>query len=156
MKGLDLCRALEPRINSDKSRINSSSTIPSLSRRTHSLHCLPAIKTLHLGTIAAHTSISMTSTQHTPMSLSLASPSIQSECPPPPIHSEPCLVSKLNRQPIPHFALRKFIRLALIHMDLKGPLPVTTPEGYIHWMRFWVVAFFRKTGDTFSAFQAFK
>ena len=27
-KGLDLCRALEPRINSDKSRINSSSTLP--------------------------------------------------------------------------------------------------------------------------------
>ena len=26
-KGLDLCRALEPRINSDKSRINLSSTI---------------------------------------------------------------------------------------------------------------------------------
>ena len=55
---------------------------------------------------------------------------IRSKCQPDPI-CEPCLAGKLHRNPIPRFASRKFTRIALVHTDLKGKLPVATPKGYL-------------------------
>ncbi|KAI0371203.1 hypothetical protein BV20DRAFT_922094, partial [Pilatotrama ljubarskyi] len=49
---------------------------------------------------------------------------------------EPCLAGKLNRHPIPRFTSRKHIPFALVHTDLKGRLPVPTPEGHVYWMTF--------------------
>ncbi|KAI0822695.1 hypothetical protein BC628DRAFT_1326586, partial [Trametes gibbosa] len=48
------------------------------------------------------------------------------------LHSKckPCLACKLNHHPIPRFASRKFISIALVHTDLKDHLPVATPEEY--------------------------
>ncbi|CDO76911.1 hypothetical protein BN946_scf184594.g18, partial [Trametes cinnabarina] len=76
---------------------------------------------------------------------------------------EPCLAGKLNRHSIPRFASRKHTPIALVHTDLKGPLPVPTPEGHIYWMtfvcdatRFWVVAYLKRKSDAFAAFQAYK
>ena len=61
---------------------------------------------------------------------------------------ELCLAGKLNRHPIPRFASRKFVPIALVHTDLKGRLPVATLEEYVYWMtfvcdatRFWVMAY---------------
>ena len=56
---------------------------------------------------------------------------IRSQRPPDRI-CEPCLAGKLNRHPIPRFASRKFVRLALVHTDLKGKLPTPTPEGHLY------------------------
>ncbi|KAL7278649.1 hypothetical protein ACG7TL_007650 [Trametes sanguinea] len=76
---------------------------------------------------------------------------------------EPCLAGKLNRHSIPRFASRKHTPIALVHTDLKGPLPVPTPEGHVYWMtfvcdatRFWVVAYLKRKSDAFAAFQAYK
>ena len=76
---------------------------------------------------------------------------------------EPCLAGKLNRHPIPRFASRKFVPIALVHTDLKGRLPVATPEGYVYWMtfvcdatRFWVMAYLKRKSDAFAAFKAYK
>ncbi|EJF57826.1 hypothetical protein DICSQDRAFT_12682, partial [Dichomitus squalens LYAD-421 SS1] len=55
---------------------------------------------------------------------------IRSKRPPSPICEPPCLAGKLNRHPIPRFASRRFVRVALVHTDLKGKLPVPSPEGY--------------------------
>ncbi|KAL7285881.1 hypothetical protein ACG7TL_000992 [Trametes sanguinea] len=76
---------------------------------------------------------------------------------------EPCLAGKLNRHSIPRLASRKHTPIALVHTDLKGPLPVPTPKGHVYWMtfvcdatRFWVVAYLKRKSDTFAAFQAYK
>ncbi|KAL7278120.1 hypothetical protein ACG7TL_008091 [Trametes sanguinea] len=76
---------------------------------------------------------------------------------------EPCLAGKLNRHSIPRFASRKHTPIALVHTDLKGPLPMPTPEGHVYWMtfvcdatRFWVVAYLKRKSDAFAAFQAYK
>lgn len=76
---------------------------------------------------------------------------------------EPCIAGKQRRHNIPQTATRRTTPLALVHTDLKGPMPVQTPEGYRYWMtfvddatRFWVVAFLKKKSDAFAAFVAFK
>ncbi|OSD02442.1 hypothetical protein PYCCODRAFT_1335948, partial [Trametes coccinea BRFM310] len=43
---------------------------------------------------------------------------------------EPCLAGKLNHHSIPCFASRKHTPITLVHTNLKGPLPVPTPEGH--------------------------
>ena len=87
---------------------------------------------------------------------------IRSQRPPDRI-CEPCLAGKLNRHPIPRFASRKLTRIALVHTDLKGKLPVRSQEGYQYWMvfvcdasRFWALAYLRQKSDAFGAFKAYK
>ncbi|PIL25069.1 hypothetical protein GSI_12958 [Ganoderma sinense ZZ0214-1] len=76
---------------------------------------------------------------------------------------EPCLAGKLNRHPIPRFASRKFVQIALVHTDLKGKLSTPTPEGYLYWMVFvddtmcfWAMAYVKHKSNTFAAFKAYK
>jgi hypothetical protein len=77
---------------------------------------------------------------------------------------EPCTLGKQRRHNIPRGPGRRRIRrLHLVHTDLKGPMPVATPEGYRYWMtfiddsaRFRVVAYLRKKSDAFAAIRAFK
>ncbi|PIL36549.1 hypothetical protein GSI_00238 [Ganoderma sinense ZZ0214-1] len=64
---------------------------------------------------------------------------------------ESCLAGKLNRHPIPCFASRKFVCIALVHTDLKGKLSTPTPEGYLYWMvfvndatHFWAMAYLKR------------
>lgn len=43
---------------------------------------------------------------------------------------EPCIGGKQHRHAVPRSASRQIDLLALIHTDLKGPLPKATQEGY--------------------------
>src|SRR5204863_9939638 len=54
---------------------------------------------------------------------------IRSKAPPDPI-CESCIFGKQHRHNITKTASRKSTVLALVHTDLKGPMPVQTPEGY--------------------------
>ncbi|KAE9403275.1 hypothetical protein BT96DRAFT_759692, partial [Gymnopus androsaceus JB14] len=50
---------------------------------------------------------------------------------------EPCLAGKQHRHNIPRGpSLRKTRVIALIHTDLKGPMPITSKEGYRYWITF--------------------
>ncbi|KAL0960995.1 hypothetical protein HGRIS_014931 [Hohenbuehelia grisea] len=77
---------------------------------------------------------------------------------------EPCILGKHHRHAIPRGpAERKSQTLALIHMDLKGPLPVADAQGHRYWQTFicdasdyWAIAFLRKKSDAFEAFKCFK
>lgn len=76
---------------------------------------------------------------------------------------EPCLAGKLHRHNIPRSASRKFGHLFLLHTDLKGPLPVATPEGRRYWMtfidddsRYWAVTFLKRKSDALDTFKAYK
>jgi transposase InsO family protein len=62
-----------------------------------------------------------------------------------------------------HCTCCKSTVLALVHTDLKGPLPVQTPEGYRYWQpfiddksRFRVVAFLRHKSEALQSFKRFK
>jgi GAG-pre-integrase domain/Integrase core domain len=87
---------------------------------------------------------------------------IHSKAPPDPI-CEPCILGKQHRNNIPKTATRRTSLLALVHTDLKGPLPVQTPEGYRYWepfiddkSRWWAVAFLKKKSEALQAFKQYK
>jgi len=87
---------------------------------------------------------------------------MESNAAPDPI-CEPCIAGKQHRHNIPRTATRRNKPLALIHTDLKGPMPVATPEGFRYWItfiddskRFWTVYFLKKKSDAFTAFKAYK
>ena len=87
---------------------------------------------------------------------------IKSNLPPDPI-CEPCILGKQKRHNIPKTATRQTRLLALVHTDLKDPMPVQTHEGYRYWQvfvddssRFKVVAFLRKKSEAPAAFKQFK
>jgi hypothetical protein len=76
---------------------------------------------------------------------------------------EPCIAGKQHRHNIPKTATRRNKPLALVHTDLKGPMPVATPEGFRYWMtfiddstRFWTVFFLKQKSDAFVAFKSYK
>ena len=48
----------------------------------------------------------------------------------PDIVCEPCLAGKMHSNPFPSSPSRATQPLELVHMDLHGPLPVATWEGY--------------------------
>jgi hypothetical protein len=87
---------------------------------------------------------------------------IHSNTKPDPI-CESCIFGKQHRHPIPKTANRKSSVLALIHTDLKGPLPVETAEGHKYWQTFvddrsrWLtVAFLRHKSQALQSFKQFK
>jgi hypothetical protein len=87
---------------------------------------------------------------------------MESSTPPDPI-CEPCIAGKQHRHNIPQTATRRTKPLALVHTDLKGPMPVATPEGYRYWMtficdskRYWAVAFLKQKSEAFTAFKQYK
>ena len=87
---------------------------------------------------------------------------IHSSTPPDPI-CEPCILGKQRCHNIPKTATRRTSLLALVHTNLKGPLPVPTPEGYRYWQpfvddksRFTAVAFLRKKSEALLSFKRYK
>src|SRR5262249_13045358 len=84
---------------------------------------------------------------------------IQSSTPPDPI-CESCIFGKQCCHNIPKTASRKSRLLALVHTDLKGPLPVQTPEGYQYWQpfvddksRFTAVALLKNKSEALISFK---
>jgi hypothetical protein len=76
---------------------------------------------------------------------------------------EPCIAGKQHRNNVPKTASRASGVLDRVYMDLHGPLPVASREGYRYWAlfvddasRFWTVAFLKEKSEAFSAFVAFK
>src|SRR6266487_2437815 len=87
---------------------------------------------------------------------------IRSKTPPDPI-CEPCILGKQRRHNIPQTATRRTSLLGLVHTDLKGPLPVQTPEGYRYWQpfiddksRFRAIAFLKRKSDALPSFKQYK
>nr|GAT43152.1 predicted protein [Mycena chlorophos] len=88
---------------------------------------------------------------------------ITSSQPPDPI-CEPCLAGKQHRGPIPkHAEFRATQPLELVHVDLKGPLPVRSREGYQYWTTFiddyrrvWVTFKLKKKSEFFKAMCVYK
>lgn len=88
---------------------------------------------------------------------------ITSNAKPDPI-CEPCLNGKQHRHSIPRNPVSLRTRpLALIHSDLKGPMPTASHRGSKYWitficdaMQFWAVDFLRSKSDAFDAFVRFK
>jgi hypothetical protein len=87
---------------------------------------------------------------------------IQSHASPDPI-CEPCILGKQKCHNIPKTASRKTSLLALVHTDLKGPLPVHTREGHCYWQcftddksRYKVVAFLKHKSDALEALSSSK
>jgi len=87
---------------------------------------------------------------------------MNSQTPPDPI-CEPCILGKQRRHNIPKTATRRTSLLALVHTDLKGPLPVQSPERYRYWQPFvddksrWTaVTFLKKKSEALMAFKRYK
>jgi hypothetical protein len=87
---------------------------------------------------------------------------IHSNSPPDPI-CEPCIFGKQHRHNIPKTASRKSSVLALVHTDLKGPMPIQTREGYRYWQpfvddnsHFLTLAFLRRKNEALPSFKKFK
>src|ERR1700690_899615 len=87
---------------------------------------------------------------------------IKSKSPPDPI-CEPCIMGKQHQHNIPKIATRRSSTLALIHTDLKGPLPVRSMQGHTYWqsfvddaLRFWIVAFLSQKSEALVAFKRYK
>jgi hypothetical protein len=87
---------------------------------------------------------------------------IQSNTKPDPI-CESCIFGKQRRHHIPKTASRKTTLLALVHTDLKGPLPVESLEGHKYWQAFvddnsrWLtVAFLKRKTQALQSFKQFK
>ncbi len=76
----------------------------------------------------------------------------------------PCLTSKQHRHNIPRGpSKRRTCLLELVYSDLKGPMPVATPEGYRYWVTFicsasdiWGLSLLKYKSDAFAAFKQFK
>ena len=77
---------------------------------------------------------------------------------------EPCIAGKFTCGPIPRMALHRANQpLELVHSDVKGPLPVQTPEGHCYWVlfiddytRFWVVYLLKHKSEVLDAFKQYK
>jgi len=76
---------------------------------------------------------------------------------------EPCLAGKMHANPFPPSESRTSKPLELVHMDIHGPLPVSTHSGFRYWhifvddhSRFWVIYMLKKKSDAFSAIKQFK
>ena len=88
---------------------------------------------------------------------------INSNAKPDPI-CEPCLAGGQHRGPIPKTAsFHAKDVLVLVHSDVKGPLPVRTPEGYRFWVtfiddmsRFWAVYLLRTKDEVYEAFKRYQ
>src|ERR1700676_2806725 len=87
---------------------------------------------------------------------------IKSKTPPDPI-CDSCIMGKQRRHNIPKTATRRHSTLALIHTDLKGPLPVVSLQGHSYWQAlvddaswFWVVAFLSRKSEALTAFKRYK
>ena len=88
---------------------------------------------------------------------------IQSRTPPDPI-CEPCIFGKQHHHNIPKSTThRRTSLLALVHTDLKGPLPVQSPEGWKYWQPFvddksrWkAIAFLKQKSEALQAFKQYK
>src|SRR5258708_4673110 len=79
----------------------------------------------------------------------------------PDIVCEPCLAGKMHSNPFPSSPSRATQPLELVHMDLHGPLPVATREGYRYWMTFIATSHraamrLKRKSDAFGAFQTYK
>jgi hypothetical protein len=81
----------------------------------------------------------------------------------PDIVCEPCLAGKMHSNPFPSTPSRASKPLELVHMDLHGPLPVATREGYRYWLTFIDDASshraalrLKRKSDTFDAFKTYK
>ena len=81
----------------------------------------------------------------------------------PDIVCEPCLAGKMHSNPFPSSPSRATQPLELVHMDLHGPLPVATREGYRYWMTFiddatshCAAMRLKRKSDAFGAFQTYK
>jgi hypothetical protein len=97
--------------------------------------------------------------KHMHLHKSVLGMSLDSQSPPDPI-CEPCILGKQHRHNIPKTASRKSSLLALVHTDLKGPLPVQTQQGYQYWQpfvddksRFITLAFLKCKSKAFDAFK---
>ena len=100
--------------------------------------------------------------KHMHLHKSVLGMSLDSQSPPDPI-CEPCILGKQHRHNIPKTASRKSSLLALVHTDLKGPLPVQTQQGYQYWQpfvddksRFITLAFLKCKSEAFDAFKQYK
>src|SRR5579859_1426480 len=87
---------------------------------------------------------------------------LRSKTPPDPI-CESCIFGKQRRHNIPKTATRRTSTLALVHTDLKGPLPVQSVEGYRYWepfvddkSRYIAVSFLKKKSEALQAFKQYK
>ena len=76
---------------------------------------------------------------------------------------EPCLAGKMHANPFPTSDSRASKPLELVHMDLKGPITVTSLGGYHYWVtfvddstRFKCAIGLKRKSDTFAAFKQFK
>ncbi len=77
---------------------------------------------------------------------------------------EPCLMGKHRRHNIPRGpSLLPTRPLAIVFSDLKGPMPVATPEGDRYWitficgaLRFWAVALLKHKSDALAEFKRYK
>ena len=49
---------------------------------------------------------------------------------------EPCIAEKMSANSFPSSANHNRSPLALVHLDLHGPLPVATHQGYKYWITF--------------------
>jgi transposase InsO family protein len=83
-------------------------------------------------------------------------------CPPDPI-CEPCIAGKQHHPNVPKVAQNHAkVPLELLHMDLYGPLSVSTPEGHQYWhlivddcSRIWGLFLLCHKSEAFPAFQRF-
>ena len=87
---------------------------------------------------------------------------LRSKTPPDPI-CESCIFGKQRRHNIPKTATRRTSTLALVHTDLKGPLPVQSAEGHRYWepfvddkSRYIAVSFLKKKSEALQAFKQYK
>src|SRR5579859_1432045 len=76
---------------------------------------------------------------------------------------EPCLAGKMHANPFPSTGHRAKKVLELIHTDVKGPLSVRSPSGFLYWSSFiddhsdfWSVFPMRNKSDTFASFKSYK
>jgi hypothetical protein len=87
---------------------------------------------------------------------------LDSKHPPDPI-CEPCLAGKMHANPFPTSDHRASHPLELVHMDVHGPTPVASHEGYRYWSlfkddhtRLRCAIPLRKKSETFATFLRFK
>ena len=74
-----------------------------------------------------------------------------------------CLAGKMHSNPFPSTSSHASKPLELVHIDLHGPLPVATCEGYRYWVTFiddasshCAALQLKRKSDTFDAFKTYK
>jgi len=87
---------------------------------------------------------------------------LDSKLPPDPI-CEPCLAGKMHANPFPTSNHRAKYPLELVHMDVHGPTPVPSHQGYRYWAlfkddntRLRCAIPLKKKAETFASFKVFK